>query len=472
MSSSPFFLFLMGAVAVGAVARVLWERNQELMLFAAVAERTGLRLQRGRFAWLAGGHLVGEHRGVRVEVRPYQQDRNKRSERWTRYIAYGVPTVVSLARQGLGMDLVQVIAGADHQTGDDGFDRAVLVKGDPLVLTAALDGESRQRFYTLMQRHPATRVRDGQVVMEVQGRPSHVSEIVAHLDDLVGLAASLTFTAAGTQERLARIVENDTFATVRRRAAETLAQRTRLPVADAALKRALLDRAPEVRAVAARALGDVGAMLRLIGSDQVEDEIRADLVLRLGRGPHRGELAEVLPRLLEARGEAGPGLRLAAVQVCAAVDPELARKVLPTRVRSTDPVERAAVAAGLGTLADPGAERILLALLDDAVAEVRLAAAQALGMAGTLRAVPALRAIAGAWLGNGVVAAAAGEAIAHIEARHGAAEGGRLAIVEDGGQVSLVGEGGEVAVVDGDATLPPVASLSATRSAPPRTNRR
>lgn len=447
--SSSLFMVVPVALLVFTVLRAIWAHNQEAVVFGEVAARTGLRVDRGRLTWLRGTRLTGDHEGIRVEVHPYQRDRNKRSERWTRYVAFGVPKVVSLSRQGLGMDLVQAIAGADHQTGDDGFDRAVLVRGDPLVLTAALDAASRQRFFNLMQRFPAARVKDGQVVVEVSGRPVGPSEVIAHLDEIVALARSLTFTAAGTQERLSRILEGDSFGPVRLRAAEALAQRTRLPVAEAALQHALKDRAPEVRAVAARALGDTAAMLRLLASDTVPNTIRADLCARLSRrGAAPTLLAPILPRLLDAPGEDAAGLRLAALRVVAAVDPELARRVLPPRARSRDPHERAAVAVGLGALGDEAHERAVLALLEDDAIEVRLAAAQALGRVGTLHAVPPLRVLAGAWLGSADVAAAASEAITHIEARHGAAEAGRLALVEDGGHVSLVGEGGEVAVVD------------------------
>ena len=103
-------------------------------------------------------------------------------------------------------------------------------------------------------------------------------------------------------------------------------------------------------------------------------------------------------------------------------------------------------------------EQTLLRLLAREAAEVRAAAARALGQVGTVRAVEPLLALTEGLLASPSVKQAAREAVASIQSRLGDAEAGRLSLAapaEREGALSLSGDeppGGELSLPEREST--------------------
>ncbi len=114
-----------------------------------------------------------------------------------------------------------------------------------------------------------------------------------------------------------------------------------------------------------------------------------------------------------------------------------------------------AVAKALLALEDPQSEPALIGLLSHDAAEVRKAAAQALGKFGTVAAVEPLLPLTEGVLASAELKEAARTAVRQIQGRLGPADAGRLSVAEatgSSGALSLASAGGEVSVVSGVAS--------------------
>lgn len=435
-------------VFVVAVAIALVQAaNHRHMLVAtfqsAAAMLPDARVERGA---LAVPSLRVERGRLSLEVRAGSEPTSGRRRRpVTRFVLSGLPRGIGLVRQGLGRELLQLVAGPDHLTGDEGFDRGVTVSGDAAVLTAVLDGPTRQAVWALLNGPDRGEVAGGQLVLVVDGEVEPPGPLVARIEHLLRIGQRLCVVPSEVPSRIAGVATRDRDPGVRRRAAQVLVERFQGGVVDGTLRELLRAPDPALRALAATRLGDPEGLASVIRDPLAPASARAEALLRLAAVGDPTALERELDDLLR---DPEPAVRRAAMRSAARIDPGRAGALL-RRVRLEDAADRVALAEGIARVS--GGEGLLLGLLDDVAPEVRLAAARALAEVGTVAAVPALRTRARERLGMGEVAEAARAAVERIQARLGPVEAGRLALADEDapvGAVSLAGEAGRVTVAD------------------------
>lgn len=463
---APIFPFAFVAVflAVGGAVRY----------FRAQAERAVLRELAARLglthhpqSWTsAGDQVAGELDGTRVELVPVTVARGKSRVRYTRYVAHGPRGDFAFKKQRAWEDLVQAVAGQDLQVGDPVFDREVVVSGDADRITPLLDAATRERILTFLRSGPGTaQIGVGVVSRQVQGRVPSAATAELRLREVKELAAVLG--AAGGDERAAliRIVRADPLPGVRCRALRQLLKRHADAEVEAVLEGALRDPAAEVRLLAATGRGDLDVLLALAADRAVDHPVRtaasieAEAVLPSSPPPRPPDPARIPDLERVVAEETDVPLRTSALRCLAALAPERARAAHAGLV--PDIVADALVAAAtapalLGRAAEPG----LLTLLGHADGDVRRAAAEALGLVGTVAAVAPLHRVGDERLGLTAAALAARRAIEQIQGRAERAEVGQLSLAAEAPLV------GAVAVATGDVGA--VGLAEAVRAPPPK----
>jgi hypothetical protein len=224
------------------------------------------------------------------------------------------------------------------------------------------------------------------------------------------------------------------------------------PATRAALWAGVADRNPEVRLGAALALGPEGrdVLISLIEGHAIDDAQRVAAIRGLGDHLPDALLASLLRRSVGAQFRDTPGQPGTARACVAALGyPRGMDAVSTLQALLLANVYLAPDAArALARLGGPEAEAALIGALECGIFESRLAAAEALGEAGTTAAVPALRAAER----TGVeMRRAARAAVAAIQSRATAAPGavsltggeaGQVSIADDAaGRISLPGSG-------------------------------
>ncbi|MFZ5477632.1 MAG: HEAT repeat domain-containing protein [Myxococcota bacterium] len=360
--------------------------------------------------------LGGEVGGVDVRV--------ARAAGTVEVSAGGVDPGVVMRRQGVAEDLLFLVEGPDHHTGDPLFDEEVYVNGPPARLAAALDPQTRrvvQRFVLAFEG----RVSEGRVRIAVPeaGRAS----LPQLLDLCVEVARRLAVPPEEEAERLREIARHDPIAAVRTGALTTLA-RHHATVAERVAREMITDAAPEVRLEAACVAGEAGLehLLDLVAWESAEPAVRVRALDHLAGSPLAPHLRPYLPKI---RACPVPSVRAAALMATASAGEDGALRILLRHANAVDPGEVAAATRALGALGDPAAEAPLIALLGHAVADVRIAAVEALARVGTVRAVEPLLEVAGGVL-PGAQRRAVRAAVAAIHVRLGDVEAGRVSMAD------------------------------------------
>lgn len=378
-----------------------------------------------------------------TEIRRTRRDRDALRGRFGRFIVlieqttdgrvaigtdvtiHGISSQVGFRAEGVATLFGKALAGADLEVGDPDFDRALYARGTERILRALLDRDTRRRLRNAIggriaeDRDVISRLSIGDGVIrahfpQVVSGPEepHAATVRALLDlaqqleDPSDVAARLA--AIATSEDLLR-VRLSALRCLHGEAPESALARTTLE------NLARTDPDGEMRLEAALLLGEEGRpMLAELAADRtVEDALSARAVETLG-----------------------PHLRL-----------EPARGILENALRVRRLLTAAAAARALGASASPEAEEPLLVALRDEDADVRLAAAKALGHVGGAQAVLPLKAVEGV---GGPLRNAARAAIARIQQRLTGARPGQLALTSAAeGQVALAeDERGRVALPD------------------------
>jgi hypothetical protein len=162
-----------------------------------------------------------------------------------------VPSDVQVRAESAWLQVQKVWEGQDLQTGDEGFDAAVNLRGSAQHLRACLDDSARRRIIQAVAG--GMRIEDGAVVREERGAMDSVDELALLLRRAVGLARSLSFDPGGVTTALAANARRDPLPGVRRQCLQALLERA--PTSDAAaaaLRVALNDSDERVRVLAAR----------------------------------------------------------------------------------------------------------------------------------------------------------------------------------------------------------------------------
>lgn len=385
-----------------------------LLAYAAVRMQDGKEEEAPRSRWLAladavglkavrarGGTddvLSGRHGALEVRIETMGQNS-------ARITIEGLTPAIALRPEGIGDRVGKAFQGADVQTGDADFDRAVYVEGSAPTALALLDAPTRIRVENLFAGRGVwrdrvrdmpiqVRVADGALVAGIARASDPGEPRPMTLETLLDLAERLV----EPDDRVARLAANaagDPQPGVRRRVLHALVQeapndpRTRQALDQAA--RADVD--AEVRLEAAVLLRDDGRpMLEVLALDpSVADDVSAAAFERLGQ-----------------------------------LSLDLALRVLDHTRRAGKPLAAVAAATALGAIASAAAEPPLVDALGDPHEAVTVAAAGALGAVGTAESVPPLRVLE--TRSRGTIAKAARESVARIQERMTGASPGQLAL--------------------------------------------
>jgi HEAT repeat protein len=163
----------------------------------------------------------------------------------------------------------------------------------------------------------------------------------------------------------------------------------RVPASVPVVLEALEDRDPDVRNVAARALGRMKlqatdeALVALLGRhDQAVSARIAAMCIEIG--------TRTAPLLIRTLGEGSPRARFWAARILGEIKERPAAAALGEALQDSEPDVRSAAARALGTIADPSSTPLLEAALRDPIWYVRAHAAESLGKIGGSALAPPL----------------------------------------------------------------------------------
>lgn len=382
-----------------------------------------------------GARLSGEVDGLGLEVEALRGEKNPRRLRIVIDGRGRIPHRIGLRPESIASAIAKSLGEPDVETGDEDFDRAVLVEGNPPLLSALLDVDTRRRLRWLVG--VGLRVEGGRVVLGHTAYTEDPRSLASRVTELLELARSLV-EPPGLVNLLARNACQDPLRGVRRLCFQRLLERfPRHDVTLAAARELLGDADGEMRLAAARHLGveGVATLLELANLAGSDDYLAAMAVGALGaRLP-----LERASRLLEvAYARGSMGLAGAVVEALGASGNATARTWL-TQILGGRNGELAVIAArAFGANPEMADEQALRAVLSHPEPERRLATIRALGSAGTTESILALRAVLEAGSSSRELRRAATEAIAAIQGRRTGAGRGQLALADsEAGDLSL-----------------------------------
>jgi hypothetical protein len=441
-------------IAFGAAAAV----GIPAAVFASIREKRRTRRRWAESARKAGMTDVEEERGL-WSKRLFTARAGSHEVRFERYARlkddHGVRAVIAgdsgltLRAEKSVVAVERALGAREIELGEEAFDAAVFVEGEPAVLRAVLDVETRRRLRLLVEGHIPVRglveglpahaaVVDGDLVIEVQFPDDEVlrRRMEAVMEEPLALATRLK-RPPSLIKGLVESLRTETEWRLRRETLRLMAET--FPNHSATrevLQRACEDEHQEVQLEAALNLFDsVGqaTLLQIASRETADDAVAAKAISSLGR-------ALPLERALATLAQALRTRRLLTARACVDVAAEWggpqAMDVLAkvAQLEGGDLALAAVRALGRSYFAGRAAEAALIHALAGEPHELRLAAAESLGRAGSAAAVLPLQ--EAEERDNGLRKAVR-EAVARIQARASGTPG-QLSLAAGGeGQVSL-----------------------------------
>lgn len=389
-----------------------WLRDQRAT-WADLARARGLAVSNPPPRFLAATSVVGRRKPITVTITPYGGVGLTAAS----VTIDGLPQPLRVAHRSIRTEAARLVAGDGLVLGDPRFDDTFVLDGDPLVVRAAFDEETRAAALRLFGPRQSVAGELALGTGGLTGLSGGTLRVVCsdasiprtpEPEELLRLALALVdrLSDVEVEERLAAIARRDPVNAVRLGALELLRdERSGHPATREALVAGCADAEPFIRLTAAAALGprDGRAALQpLASSAAVSDEVSAGAVCAL-----RSALA-----------------------------PDAARAILAESLRHRRTLTAAAC---VDRLAHEGAAHAdaIARVLAGSGGPLAVAAARALGRCGTAAQVPVLRDAERAASGFAELADACRGAIAAIQTRPGAGSPGQLSLAEGGGEVSL-----------------------------------
>jgi HEAT repeat protein len=418
---------LFGLIAVAIAASIGYlvaaeRRRAHLRAWREAAARVGLTDVEEYEGGLFGGASVRGRSGeVKVQLEEYRRGKYEHGTKIVAGLGHGAGGL-SLRREGLGTAIEKRVLGErEIEIGDSSFDEEFYVQGRAPLAFALLDPETRRRLTALLRNRIAlptggwvdvsASLSEG--VLEVRVKESGVSGNRERVPDILAVVLEVGRRLVAPRDVAARIAENlrtESAAGTRVELVKVLAREfPRHPATRDALLAACQDPSEEVRLRAGIALGEDGrqTLLDLVSGAGVVDSCAARAVEALRSRLPAEKAEEALARALGGAGR-----------------PLTAKACLET----------------LAQLRRTEAEGLMLEALRSSDATVSLAAARALGKAGSIAAVPALREAAEA---GREMRGTARQAVAEIQARLTGAEPGQLSLAgAEAGALSLADSAG------------------------------
>ena len=435
-------------VALVASLKALGKRRAREALvddWRFVAAALGLRDTESMTSFFGGSLLTGVAGSRRVT---FERSAGRERDSFTELTVEGNSGITLLPQAMRGGSTARP---RDIELGDEAFDAEVEVHGAPDRVRALLDADTRLIVRWMVRSRlyppglPPVPVRG--MVSIVHGHfrvllgehptpptPSELREVVGALLLLAERFDRPTDVAA----RLAAAIEREPQWRVRVYGLEVLCTSYPTDTATmAALRRALADKVPEVRLQAALGLGEEGRelLLEIARSEHAEDAIAAHAIDVLAARVPADLAVSLLRQALRSRRlhTAGACVKVLGLHGGPAAAPLLA-KVLVLESGAL----AVAAAKALGKNVTPEGEAALLAGLQRGEPDVMVAAIEALGHMGSVRAVMSIQEVAEEPGSHADVRRAARQAVAEIQSRLPGASPGQVSIAEgEAGQLSL-----------------------------------
>ena len=458
MEMLPLLIPVVVATIIGAR---IFMRSSTTQPWSDAAHALGLGYSAATFS--KGPRIWGHVDGYSVEVDIVQRGSGNTKSDHTRHIVRGggrIPTDVALASETFWSSLD--IMGKEIEVGHSSFDEIVRVRGVESTVLALLDANARRCVADFIRTHKGM-IKDGDVSCEVSGRERNGPLLEARLRAMLEIAVALTLRHDEVTARMADNVRDDPAAGVRLRNLEYLCRHYRLSKeCKTACERALHDKSPRIRLLAAKSIGARGVgVLEAILDDQgaPRDVVLSAYALLVDRLP-RQDLERRTHAIL--RGSHDP-LVVEALVVVADQRIVAARERTLALVSQRHPTVVAAAARALGVIGEGLDSPTIAALLDHEEDTVKIAACEALAKIGRVDAVEPLLEHTKGMFKNGDLKRVARGAVEAIQSRAGDVGGGRLSVVEQQGLGALSvaknepgalsvakGEAGSTSIVDDD----------------------
>ena len=430
----------------------LRERSEAWRRAARAAGMTDIQMS-GVMGWTT--RLTGRAGPLHVRLESYQRGKN---EAGTRIVVGGLrhgAYALTIRPEGLGTAIEKTVGERETEVGDEAFDSAAYLQGEPALIRALFDADTRRLMRRLLTGEVLVQGPHGDVELRVRTGVSD-SEVRVEIREslfssgLDGLPAMLTLVLdlgkrlARPDDPVAAIAANtrrEPVAAVRLGNLQLLARQYPEHFATReALQAALGDQNAAVRLQAAITIGPEGrpVLLECATREDISDGIAARAITALADS-FQTDAAIARLRLAQKVGQ--PQTARACVDAIGSAGTSEAIEALAAVLATSQEELAVAAAHGLGATPSEAAERALVASLDHEASAVRAAAAGSLGRIGSPQAVASLRESAGAHRFDGALRRAARHAIVEIQARVTGASPGQLSLAAgDAGQVSLVDE--------------------------------
>lgn len=307
-------IFAVVIASVWATVRRSNERTKRTQVWSELAARHGLKPAAGVFPEFK--EVSGSVDGFPVHLRIKGHDGDDEALYTLSIEGLNAPAGLEAARRGL----LRTLLGSDPEelTGDAAFDEAVRVRGLAEHGRGYLHSSAREPLLQLVSEHGAE-LEDRALRIAQRNAAREFTDAAwldARLGELLRVAKAISETPPDGPTALARLVETDADARVRRRAFGLLAA-----AGHAGSARAEADRVAEtvlgwqtplrargtggeemlrLRVDAARHLGRVGALHRVAASDSVLPSIRVAAVAALAKHRTQPEVEGWLEGLLES----------------------------------------------------------------------------------------------------------------------------------------------------------------------------
>lgn len=316
---------------------------------------------------------------------------------------------------------------SEHQAteivfGDRPFDDAVTLHGTPEALLTILGPEQRRALEQAV--HAGIVVESRHVSLRYDGLPTDAKELTRQFEQLLTLARTLAGSGSPSNTTADRIAEHarvERLPAILQQQLAALADHGRSSDAILRAARKHVDHPIDaVRVEAARCLGPegFGTLLSTLETPNLDIRVTATATIALGASPATPHRERAF---------------------------DLARHRLGQLLGRTDEETNEVICRALVVLGGQGAESDLIAALGVAPQVLRRPMAEALGLMGTVRAVPALA----RWTEHAPIDYACQSAIAAIQDRAGPSNVGGLALVapDEAGQLALASDPGQVSFV-------------------------
>lgn len=453
---------ILGASLLGSIFYlVAWAtRNETARVLRESAGRAGVTGLESRTSLGLEQAVTGSLDGFRVELESYDANGGVSG---TRIVVRGMghgPFGLTVGPESVGKAFERIFDGGEIELGDPAFDAIAHVHGDPSIARAVLGIPGRKGLAELLRGRlglpggggetlevSASLAGDALTVEIAHEAKQGTAFLPAALGALAALAKDLVLSG-DAPARIAASLPTEEPAGVRLGHVKLLAREfPDLAATRDALRAACRDADARVRLEAGEALGEEGreTLLGVATAEDAREEDATRAVETLGRRLPPAEGARLLSSAL------GAG-RLRLARACATAL-GLAEGVAPGSEAAAalerallSPVGEVAAAAArsLASVSLVSSETGLVGALGHAEADVRLAAAEALGRVGTTAAVVPLKECGAAYAFDLSLRRATRRAIGEIQSRTPGASPGQLSLAsESAGQLSLAPEGGE-----------------------------